>query len=112
MPIYVDDMECGYRRMKMSHMLADTDYELHAMADLIGVRRKWWQPPNKSVGSHYDISLGKKALAIKAGAIQITQRQASAMNARRRMTGELGDPATALAWFRAYRAARRGEGLV
>lgn len=98
MTVYVDDMNADYRGMKMSHMLADTDEELHAMADRIGVQRKWWQSPTTTSGSHYDIALSKKALAIKAGAVAITWRQASAMNFRRNLTGVLGDPETAMTW--------------
>ena len=68
-------------------------------------------PPRNSAqvfrNSHYDIALSKKALAIEAGAIQITLRQAAAMNVRRRVTGSLGDPATALEWLSNYRAAAK-----
>jgi hypothetical protein len=42
----------------MCHMIADTDEELHAMADKIGVLRKWFQ------GDHYDITQSKRVLAI------------------------------------------------
>jgi alkanesulfonate monooxygenase SsuD/methylene tetrahydromethanopterin reductase-like flavin-dependent oxidoreductase (luciferase family) len=109
MTVYVDDMNAPYGRMKMCHMLADTDEELHAMADRIGVARKWWQSPEKTSGSHYDIALSKKALAIAAGAVAITWRQAGAMNARRRITGELGNPWTASAWVAAHFVARRAQ---
>ena len=98
--IYVDDMNAQYGRMKMVHMIASDDFELHAMADKIGVARKWWQSPKKTSGSHYDIALSKKALAIQYGAIEITWRQAGAMNARRRVTGELGKPEDAEQWYR------------
>lgn len=97
MTVYVDDMRAKFGRMVMCHMLADTDDELHAMAARIGVARKWWQSPEKTSGSHYDISLGKKAMAVEFGAVEITWRQASAMNRRRRLTGELGQPGDV--WF-------------
>lgn len=108
MTVYVDDMNAAYGRMKMCHLLADTDEELHAMADCIGVARKWHQAPPKH-SSHYDIALSKKAIAIAAGAIEITWRQAGAMNTRRRVTGELGDPADACEWVHTYMAKRRLE---
>ena len=108
MTVYVDDMKAGFGRMKMCHMLADTDDELHAMAALIGVARKWWQSPERTSGSHYDIALSKRALAIQAGAVEITLRQAGAMNSRRRVTGQLGDPADAWEWLAANMATRRG----
>lgn len=66
MSVYVDDMEAPFGRMKMCHMVADTLEELHAMADKIGVARKWFQSP--TARPHYDICLAKKALALQAGA--------------------------------------------
>ena len=104
MAVYVDDMKAGYGRMKMCHMLADTDDELHAMADSIGVARKWWQSPEKTSGSHYDIALSKRALAVQSGAVEITLRQAAAMNFRRRVTGALGSPGAALQWLSEYKS--------
>ena len=102
MAVYVDDMyqyELGkYGRMKMSHMLADTDEELHEMAQKIGVARKWWQ--NKASGSHYDIAMSKREKALELGAIAITLKQAAAMNARRKALGYLGDPETAVGWLK------------
>lgn len=70
MAVYVDNMNAGYGRMKMCHMFADTDDELLAMADKIGVQRKWHQYPG-TVKSHFDICLSKKALAIQHGAAEI-----------------------------------------
>ncbi|KKB61520.1 hypothetical protein WM40_22515 [Robbsia andropogonis] len=97
MMVYVDDMQAGYGRMKMCHMIADTDDELHAMADRIGVARKWHQKPG-TAKSHYDIALNKRALAVAAGAVEITWRQTGRMVRRREITGSLGDPTTAIEW--------------
>lgn len=102
MTVYVDNMNAQYGRMKMSHLLADSDDELHAIAAKIGVARKWWQSPEKTSGSHYDICLSKKALAIEYGAIEITWKQAGAMNSRRRVTGQLGKPEDAQEWLKNY----------
>jgi hypothetical protein len=88
-------------------MLADTDEELHAMALRIGVARRWWQTPEKTSGSHYDIALSKRAAAVSAGAIEITQRQAAAMNMRRRIEGALGSPSDAEAWLVGWFSARK-----
>lgn len=101
--VYVDNMRAPYGRLIMCHMLADTDDELHAMAATIGVNRRWWQSPEKTSGSHYDIALSKRALAVAAGAVEITLRQAGAMNYRRKKTGSLGDPSDAVDWMRADR---------
>lgn len=70
MAVYVDDMRAPYGRMVMCHMLADSDEELHAMADRIGVARRWHQKPG-TYHSHYDICLTKRAKAVEAGAIEI-----------------------------------------
>lgn len=90
MTVYVDDFKASYGRMRMSHMLADTDDELHAMADKIGVARRWHQ--NGMSGSHYDIAQSKVALALKNGAVAVTVRQMAMMSKHRRQTGELGEP--------------------
>lgn len=108
MTVYVDDMRARYGRYVMCHMLADTDAELHAMAARIGVARRWWQAPPRH-DSHYDIALSKRALAVAAGAVEITWKQAGAMNARRRVTGELGEPAGAVEWLQEHVASRRAQ---
>ena len=106
MTVYVDDMRAPFGRMVMCHMIADTDDELHAMAARIGVARRWWQSPHKTSGSHYDIALSRRALAVEFGAKEITLRQCAAMNMRRKVTGQLGLPEDALAWASAR---ARGE---
>lgn len=106
MTVYVDDMRAPFGRLIMCHMLADTDAELHTMADRIGVARRWHQAPPRH-DSHYDIALSKRALAVRAGAVEITWRQAASMNMRRRATGQLGDPADAVLWVRDHMAANR-----
>lgn len=90
MTVYVDDM---YRypmgqfgRMRMSHLIADTEEELHAMADAIGIARRWYQ------GDHYDISMSKRDDAIQRGAVPIPLRTLAAMCAVRRKTGHLPTP--------------------
>lgn len=76
MTVYVDNMNAKYRGMVMCHLIADTEAELHAMVDKIGVARKWYQK------DHYDIAASKKAMAIRFhGAVPITWRQAGFMMA-------------------------------
>src|SRR3954469_1145057 len=79
MTVYVDDMRAQFGRMVMCHMIADSDAELHAMADRIGIARRWFQ------GDHYDIALSKRALAIRFGARPITWRQCGLMAGGPRM---------------------------
>lgn len=102
MAVYVDDMKARVGRMVMCHMIADTDDELHAMADRIGVARRWHQAPPQH-DSHYDIALSKRQRAVAAGAIPITWKQAGCMTMRRRITGSLGAPADAIDWVRTHR---------
>jgi hypothetical protein len=71
--VYVDDMRAGFGRMVMCHMIADTTDELLAMADRIGVQRKWLQKAGTSQ-EHFDICLSKRAKAVAAGAAEITLR--------------------------------------
>jgi Protein of unknown function (DUF4031) len=97
MTVYVDDMKAGYGRMKMCHMIATDTNELHEMADRIGVDRKWHQAPPKH-DSHYDIALSKRALAVAAGAVEITMKQCACMVRRLRETGEMGSPEDAITW--------------
>lgn len=108
MTVYVDNMRAQFGRMIMCHMIADTDDELHAMADRIGIARHWHQAPPKH-DSHYDIALSKRAIAVQHGAVPITWRQAAAMNYRRRITGQLGNPDDAEEWLRAHVRARAHE---
>ena len=69
MAVYVDKADIPYGRMIMCHMVADTLEELHAMAERIGVRRKWFQGQGST--PHYDVCLSKKRLAIGFGAEEI-----------------------------------------
>lgn len=74
MSVYVDDMDVDYRRMKMSHLMADTTEELLAMVDMIDVQRKWIQYPG-TPREHFDICMSKKNEALERGAIQVTWRE-------------------------------------
>lgn len=75
MTTYVDDMRAPFGRMIMCHMIADTSDELHAMARCIGVRRKWCQYEG-TWKEHYDVSLGKRRIAVESGAQEITWEEA------------------------------------
>lgn len=70
MSVYVDSCVILFRnRMRMSHMIADSLDELHAMAAAIGMRREWFQAGPRVSFPHYDVSQTKRAEAIKLGAI-------------------------------------------
>ncbi len=78
MTVYIDGARNGFGRMVMCHMLADTPAELHAMAAAIGMRRQWYQSPDKASFPHYDLSLTRRALAVAKGAKEITRQELSA----------------------------------
>ena len=72
MAVYVDDVFIPYGRMKMCHMVADTEEELHEMADKIGMRREWFQNGSHP---HYDVSKSRRKMAVENGAVEITIRE-------------------------------------
>ena len=77
MTVYVDDMRARFGRMIMCHMFSPNLDELHAMATRLGLRR-WFQNPEtmpKVSWPHYDISLSKKAEAIRYGAVAVNKYQ-------------------------------------
>lgn len=73
MAVYVDDMRAPHGRMIMCHMAADSRAELLAMADRIGVDRRWLQKEGTWM-EHFDICLSKRALAVSHGAREVTRR--------------------------------------
>ncbi|TXG96146.1 MAG: DUF4031 domain-containing protein [Nevskiaceae bacterium] len=73
MSVYVDPPVWPFGRMLMCHLTADSLDELHGMADRIGVARKWFQ--SKTRYPHYDICKSKRALAVQAGAIEVSSKE-------------------------------------
>lgn len=73
MTVYIDNAFLPYGRMLMCHMIADTEEELHKMAEKIGIERRWYQ--SKSSVPHYDVSKGKRILAIALGAQEVTSKE-------------------------------------
>ena len=80
MSVYVDDMYAPFGRMKMCHLVADTTAELLAMAEAIGVHRRWIQYAG-TMGEHFDICVSKRAEAVKCGAVEVTWMQVSCRQA-------------------------------
>jgi hypothetical protein len=91
--VYVDDAfipaTVGRVRSRWCHLFADTEDELHEFAQKIGLRRSWYQIPKGPGGKgraeptslkaqmwHYDVTEGRRAAALLAGAVQVTRREA------------------------------------
>ncbi|RWR30489.1 DUF4031 domain-containing protein [Sinirhodobacter populi] len=85
MAVYVDNMRASYGRMKMCHMIADSTDELLAMADRIGVDRRWIQKVG-TAHEHFDIALSKRGLAVEAGAIEVSMMDIGRMIRKRRFS--------------------------
>ncbi len=71
MAVYIDNAQHKFGRMKMSHMMADTLEELHDMAQIIGLKREWFQDKRYP---HYDVSKAKRREAIEHGAIPCSSK--------------------------------------
>jgi hypothetical protein len=82
-------MQASFGRMVMCHMVADTTDELLAMADRIGVQRKWLQRAG-TYAEHFDVCKSKRAAAIKAGAIVLDR--AAFVERMRRLRAENSTP--------------------
>lgn len=94
MTVYVDDVRIKasvgrYTDRSWCHLLTDdpTMVELHALAQRIGLRRAWYQPPKMyRLGmpvcwwrGHYDVTEAKRREAVRAGAVEIGMSEWSEM---------------------------------
>jgi len=61
------------------HMWADTRAELLAMSKKIGLKESWMQHVGKK-SEHFDLTPGRRAAAVKAGAIEKTSWDWANMN--------------------------------
>ena len=55
-----------------AHLTADTNDELHAFAERLGLKRAWYQPLSTP---HYDLSPKKHYLALLLGAVLVPARE-------------------------------------
>lgn len=77
MPVYVDSAriraKLGRWPANWSHLVADTEEELHEFAAALGLRREWFQGHTRI--PHYDVTDEKRKEAIARGAVEITSRE-------------------------------------
>ena len=87
MACYVDVVrsypDAGLRFTEFCHLLADTPGELHAMADAIGMPRRFFQDHPRRW--HYDLPVHLRGLAVELGALELTTRQVADLLRRRRV---------------------------
>lgn len=100
MTVYVDNARIhalvGRNRVsaRWSHLTADSQEELHAFAERIGLRRVWFQTcksPCSRPGVpcphwHYDVTDQKRDQAIQAGAVPVDIREMGQIIRQRRNT--------------------------
>ncbi|WP_454231231.1 DUF4031 domain-containing protein [Mycolicibacterium fortuitum] len=92
MSVYVDDMKrparVGRLNAVWSHLMADTDEELHVFAARLGLRRSWHQKPGTAI-SHYDVTEPKRQLALKLGAVSIGYMSRESLDLIRRKRADM-----------------------
>jgi hypothetical protein len=54
------------------HLGADSDEELHAFAERLGLRREWAQDDRGNRAIHYDLTPARRTLAVRLGAIEMS----------------------------------------
>jgi hypothetical protein len=89
MTVYVDDWRqrarLGHVDARWSHLIADSDEELHAFATRLGMKHAWFQTdPRRPHRSHYDVTEALRRQAISLGAVAITWRDIGRMMRERR----------------------------
>ena len=86
---YVDTVrsypDAGLRFTEFCHLLADTREELHAMADAVGMPRRFFQ--DHPWRWHYDLPEPLREKAVAAGAVEVTMRQVADLLKARRNRG-------------------------
>jgi hypothetical protein len=60
------------------HLWADTEAELHAFADKLGLERQWFQ------GDHYDLTPWRRHRAVTLGAKEVPARELARMRLAKR----------------------------
>jgi len=82
MTVYVDDFGIPARvsgiKGRWSHLIADTEDELHAFAARLGLRREWFQDPRiVRKGPFGPAQLRRRVVALRRHRIQTATRAAT-----------------------------------
>ena len=89
--VYVGiSFQCGFSKTwpynEACHMFADTENELHVMADKLWLKRSWFQ---RGTVDHYDLTPSKRRRAVQLGALSLT-RKAEAKFIRKHRKTDIG----------------------
>ena len=99
MAVYLDDWRqparLGPVEDRWSHLVADTDDELHAFAARLGMKREWFQhKSNRPHQGHYDVPERARPEAVANGAVEVTWRDLGRMLRDRRAASTGGTRVT------------------
>jgi hypothetical protein len=88
--VYLDDWRqrarLGPVDDRWSHLVADSDEELHAFAARLGMRRQWFQDKaGRPHHGHYDLPERARSDAVALGAVEITWREMGRLLRSRRV---------------------------
>ena len=72
--------------VKSCHLQGDSEEELLAFGAKIGLKPSWLQRKGDPIDAHFDLTEGKRAQAVAAGAIE--QSRLEFVNRRRRLRGQ------------------------
>ncbi len=98
MTVYLDDWRqparLGVAVDRWSHLVADSDDELHSFAARLGMRREWFQcKEGRPHHAHYDLPERSRQDALSLGAVAVTWRQVGRMIRDRRSDNLAGSAA-------------------
>jgi hypothetical protein len=90
--VYVDDWRqratIRQREDRWSHLLADDQGELHAMAARLGIPPRGYQRHRRSTAlNHYDLPESLRLRAIELGAVAVTWRELARLTREWRRAG-------------------------
>lgn len=86
MSVYVDKLrDWGWKLGPSCHLIADTIEELHEFAARLGLKRQWFQ--HNSSCPHYDLTAGRRAMAVQLGVTELADKEFVA--AMKRIRGSL-----------------------
>jgi hypothetical protein len=68
MAVYVDNVRIRWRGKLWCHLVADSLEELHSFAQLLGLKRHWFQ--DAASYPHYDVTVEIRQRALRVGALK------------------------------------------